>query len=52
MNRDRHLATVALVRAGKPHEFALFPGQYHSYDAVHDAYFWQKATAFSAAHLH
>jgi dipeptidyl aminopeptidase/acylaminoacyl peptidase len=41
----------ALVRAGKPHEFVLLPGQYHSYDAVHDAYYWRKVAAFFAAHL-
>jgi dipeptidyl aminopeptidase/acylaminoacyl peptidase len=41
----------ALVQAGKPHEFVLLPGQYHSYDAVHDAYYWRQVAAFFARHL-
>ena len=41
----------ALVRAGKMHEFVLLPGQYHHYDTIHDAYYWQKVAAFFASHL-
>ncbi len=41
----------ALIRDGKPHEFVVLPEQYHSYDNLHDDYFWRKAGAFLARHL-
>ncbi len=43
--------TEALVRAGKPHEFVILPGQPHWYDATHERYFWGKVEAFFTAEL-
>jgi dipeptidyl aminopeptidase/acylaminoacyl peptidase len=41
----------ALIRAGKLHEFVVLPEQYHTYDSVHDAYYWRKVAQFFARHL-
>ncbi len=38
--------TEALIRAAKPHEFVVLPGQHHAYDTAHDDYFVEKLVGF------
>lgn len=38
--------TDALIRAGRPHEFVVLPGQHHMYAPAHDNYFIEKFAAF------
>lgn len=40
-----------LIRAGADHEFVVLPEQYHAYDGVHDAYYWNKVSTFFQTHL-